>query len=509
MVKSKYLSIWMILVLLLSGCGKEEDFATGDRGERPVRLSVQVCADAFHSSGITRTEDTGTGSTFTDRDKLGVIITHADGSIEHVVYTFYGSSWTSADPAYYNPDDRYDAYYPFREDLQGKSLDEVKNAFVPLADQSDYTTGYAASDLMTCTDASMGTNHRLQINLVHEFSLLRMRVSGNNVQLRCTDGVTYTISATADDVVFQCNDRICHPWTDSDGYARLIVKGGTAGTFSSAFTLVKERFVSPGTTLPALAAGCYNTVSVSPPASGYNLGDYGLADMRIGDFYIKSADGSTGFVYPREASSLPDALSGRCIGVVLKASRDNTGTWADNCSYKLKDGSTPMTTVNGYLLALRDANNGNRTMWCTDDISLDALSISTDKSSGFFGYQDQNTVKEYATANGKDLQTCFPAVYWASTGYDATCTAPPTTSGWFLPSAKQCLYWADHRDLLLSSIRKTPGNNNARWNYYWTTSKYTNVSSWVTDFNCFSGRLSGSNPSSDYPSDCVRALLVF
>lgn len=519
MVESKYLSIWMILVLLLSGCGKEDDFAITGGGEQPVRLGIQVCADAFHSSSITRTEDTDAGTGFSDGDELGVIITHADGSIEHVVYTFDGSYWTAAVPAYYASGDRYDAYYPFREDLLGKSLDEIKSLFVPLADQSNHDTGYAASDLMTCTGASMDADHQLQINLTHEFSLLRMQVSGKDVQLRCADGVTYTISATASDVAFRCNDRSCHPWIDNDGYARLIVKNGTSGTFSSAFTLVKERFASPGISLPALAAGCYHTVSVTLPSGSYNLGDYGLANMRIGDFYMKSADGNTGFVFPREVSALPDALAGRCIGVVCKVGRDNAGTWVDNCSYKLKDGSTPMTAVNGYVLALRDADDGNAVAWCSDsNINLDNLAISnydnygTNKSPGFFGYDDLNIIKKYAKDNGKELETYFPAVYWTSAGYEATCPAPSNTSGWFLPSANQFLCWADSKDLLLSSIKKTPSNVNARWwNEYWTSSKDSNSSSSnprVIYFSSSGGYLSGISPSYDF-GIYSRAVLVF
>lgn len=114
-------------------------------------------------------------------------------------------------------------------------------------------------------------------------------------------------------------------------------------------------------------------------------------------------------MFPREVSVLPDALSRRCIGVVFRVGRDNAGTWADNCSYKLKDGSTPMNTVNGYVLALRDANDGEMVAWRSDsNINLDDLRISsynnygTNKSSGFFGYSDLNIIKEYAKNNGKE-----------------------------------------------------------------------------------------------------------
>lgn len=155
-----FIYIAAVLSLLLSGCSGEDTYQEGTNDAARTTLSLQVNATAYHSSVGARASDTGTATTFTDGDRLGIIVTHPDNSVEHFVYTYSGyyASWSTSNPAYYDSRDSYAAYYPYREALRGKSLADVKSAFTPLSNQSDYVTGYTLSDLMTCEKATIGAN---------------------------------------------------------------------------------------------------------------------------------------------------------------------------------------------------------------------------------------------------------------------------------------------------------------------------------------------------------------
>lgn len=204
MRKNNILYMAAAFSLLLCGCSKEDAYPQDDADNAiGTVLSLQVNAAAYQSSTGTRATDAELTTTFTNGDRLGVIITHQGGSTEHIVYTYNGSAWTSSAPAYYDPQYTYAAYYPYKESLQGKSLADVKATFTPLTDQSDYANGYAASDLMTCESATLNaTNKTLSITLTHAFSMLRMPVTDIPVKIKYGDSKTYEYSLPGTDIAF-------------------------------------------------------------------------------------------------------------------------------------------------------------------------------------------------------------------------------------------------------------------------------------------------------------------
>lgn len=83
------------------------------------------------------------------------------------------------------------------------------------------------------------------------------------------------------------------------------------------------------------------------------IGNKAMEDADTGDFYF--SDGS----FADKSTELASWQKAACIGVVLKKGRDDSGDLVDNGNYTLKDGTTPMQKVHGYVLALRDANGGS------------------------------------------------------------------------------------------------------------------------------------------------------
>ena len=491
--------------LLLCGCSKEDAYHQDDADNAiGTVLSLQVNAAAYQSSTGTRATDAGTTTTFTSGDRLGVIITHQSGSTEHTVYTYNGSAWTSFAPAYYDPQDTYAAYYPYKESLVGKSLADVKAAFTPLTDQSDYSTGYAASDLMTCESATPNTtNKTLSITLTHAFSMLRMPAN-IPVKSRCGDGKTYEYSLPGiTDIAFHIGDVPYRAWVDGDGYARLIVSNSGSGiAVKSCYTFQGKR-AETGCTISSFASGQYYTVAL-PRA---DLGEYQLSDARVGDFYIKSSDGQSGFVFPKEAS-LPESLKSSCLGVVLKVGKDESDDWKDDCQYKKKDGSTTMSAINGYVLALYDANNGSDCQWGSSGTQVDLTDMNRERYTGFYGYKNTQAIISFNEGKSGTLSSAFPATYYATVGYEASYPAPANSSGWFLPSAGQCKYWLNNKETLLASVRKATGDSSYSWkSYYWSSSEYSYNpadGAWCAAFY-----YSGVDCDGKYNDGCVRSWLAF
>ena len=491
--------------LLLCGCSKEDAYHQDDADNAiGTVLSLQVNAAAYQSSTGTRATDAELTTTFTSGDRLGVIITHQGGSTEHIVYTYNGSAWTSSAPFYYDPQDTYAAYYPYKESLQGKkSLAEVKSAFTPLTDQSDYSTGYAASDLMTCESATPNTtNKTLSITLTHAFSMLRM--PGIPVKIKCGDSNTYEYSIPGTDIAFHIGDTPYRAWVDGDGYARLIVSNsGSDIAVKSCYTFQGKR-AETSCTISSFASGQYYTVAPPPRA---DLGEYQLSNARVGDFYIKSSDGQSGFVFPKEAS-LPESLKSSCLGIVLKVGKDNDNDWKDDCQYKKKDGSTAMSTINGYVLALYDANSGSYCQWGSYGIKVDPTDMNRDQNTGFYGYKNTQAIISFNAGKSGTLSSAFPATYHATEGYEASHSAPANSSGWFLPSAGQCKYWLNNKETLLESVRKATGNSGYSWNsHYWSSSEYSYSPAYYAWFAGFNG----SYVDRDYKNYnyYVRSYLAF
>ena len=135
--------------------------------------------------------------------------------------------------------------------------------------------------------------------------------------------------------------------------------------------------------------------------------------------------------------------------------------------------------------------------------------MNRDRYTGFYGYKNTNAIKAFAAEKGKVLQTDFPATYYTTVAYEDSYASPINSSGWFLPSAGQCWYWFNNEGVLLSSMKKSSGNENYRWkSSYWSSSEDGGNpagNAWYLNFGY--SDVSYFNKLDSY--FCVRACLAF
>ena len=215
------------------------------------------------------------------------------------------------------------------------------------------------------------------------------------------------------------------------------------------------------------------------------IGNKAMEDADTGDFYF--SDGS----FADKSTELASWQKAACIGVVLKKGRDDSGDLVDNGNYTLKDGTTPMQKVHGYVLALRDANGGCQWGKLWTEVGCDR-----NQTTGFNGYSSTQTIVAFNKDKNWNLSDAFPAVYHA-VNYETVCPAPSKTSGWFLPSGGQCQYWLENRDVILRSIQNAGGDGWKDWycsssemsdsperNAYYLSMRYGYMDDDLKDFSC-------------------------
>ena len=219
------------------------------------------------------------------------------------------------------------------------------------------------------------------------------------------------------------------------------------------------------------AAGSATDVTGKTPVPGYSA-----SDLKIGDYYYsdgtwsdggyrKYADNSTAMLPVMPVLTGANGSERTVLGIVMKVGRDNSDDWKDTDTYKDKTNNT-MSTIHGYVLALKDGNGGSTCQWGSSGTEV---GTNQQQNTLFCGYSNTQTIKDYATKKNKNLQNDFPAAYHASDGYEATYASPGNSSGWFFPSAGQCWYWYQNSDVLKQSMDKAGGDG---WqNYYWSSSE--------------------------------------
>lgn len=221
--------------------------------------------------------------------------------------------------------------------------------------------------------------------------------------------------------------------------------------------------------LSAVAVLKVTTAPVVPPA--------------FGDYYYSDGSWSSGDAEPDPAKT--------CIGIVFYAGRGEHPC-IDDCAYTLKDGTTPLEEVSGYVIALDDASADGMSWgsWGRDGQS--GAGTSTDRYD-FRGYSNTLTIKAKAErkhgALSDEAEDNYPAAYRAHVLYETVVPAPESSSGWFLPSAGQLKYIGAHRAKIEENMHRLGrGDIGAARDWYWSSSEYNNNGSmmynaWYQDFH--------------------------
>lgn len=202
--------------------------------------------------------------------------------------------------------------------------------------------------------------------------------------------------------------------------------------------------------------------------------------------------------------------------------------------YNQKDGTTPLSNFHGYVVALKDATltadgSNDGVWWSAFDSNFEGTggSVST---TDFLGYTNTQSIVATALRDKGELSAStnnYPATYYATTLYEATCPAPAQSSGWFLPSVGQMKYMYDRvyfdedgsGRTCLENTFATLGEELAQPLYaadseYWTSTEKIDsygTSTWAYYFSFDSSQFSPGF-SADYRKNTamrVRSVLAF
>lgn len=184
------------------------------------------------------------------------------------------------------------------------------------------------------------------------------------------------------------------------------------------------------------------------------LVEYSLDAAQVGDFYCKTADGTTGYLIPGDAS-LTEAQQAACIGIVYSTDVSRIGAAATK--FLSDKGITP----HGLVMALTDASEGCR--WGAyekdenssgnDGTPFKANTNQLQKQyKNVDGYGETHWIIDTYKSNGTALKDTYTAFYHASlygTAESSTgkYAVPSNTTGWFIPGMGQ---WWD----ILSNLGK-------------------------------------------------------
>lgn len=487
-----------------TACSSEDNAASTDpNGQLQPGdvLELTVIATDFVTDGApdTRATDSGNATTFEEGDRVGVIMLDADNTLiyDNIPYKYNGSKWIfdinngeGKDACYYDPKaTTYIVYYPYDNAADRcKSESDLKKIFSPQTDQST-KANYRASDLMTwSSNPSAPLVKSLNAQLRHAYASISL---SPKTVYRLEDGTSYVLPSQLKitDVNLTIGDDVYIPYKVKDNDLRCILPANfTTGKVYCFYTVDDKTYHNTINIKTVRTNTRYSSVSE------IIIGNYDFSKAKIGDFYCRKDDGRSGYLIPGDAS-LTNSQKTSCIGVVIKVGKDSNGDWADNCEYKFRETDKIMDYIHGYVLALHNAHSESL-QWAERKYTT---GVDQNGRNNFVGYSNTQILKE---KDSSSFESNFPAAYYASKGYESQYLSPSNTSGWFMPSAGQCRYWALHSDELLPNIEKAGGD---RWlDYYWTSSELNGADSFLLNFTYRAINASGKTMKSG-----VRSYLAF
>lgn len=548
-------TLWMaaVLPLALASCQQEELPGVTDTAGAQV-FSITVTDGGYHSdgnaAGMTRATENGYSTEFTAGDVCGLYIVRNGTVVSKNVKltaTEQGGTLTWQPEAGVTltgglPGDTYFLYYPYREDIADKTdaaatTDDAAffapliSGWQPAEDQSDYVTGYAASDLMTAqgnaTTSSDGTV-QLSFSMTHRMALAVIEMPTVTYKFANTTGGTITDYTIVTSFGFTYSDTKPCPMTDGT-HRYLVNPASTAPSITGTYSYDKMEFTA---TLSGITAGQYKT---------YKPTNVIQHTLQVGDFLM-----TNGTLVGKD-ETLTEEQKANVAAIVFwsPAETDPTGrtTPASLTDDKIMAADFPNCN-HGLAVAVKKATyNGNERMnWqnpyefvndfqnsenFTHDRKSDFASIAsgmgnTANINRILGYQNTQVLlayNKYCTDSGKESYIVYPAAAIAE--FVTTTPAPAGSTGWFLPSVKElhilCYKDVDDvynvhnssytqtRDIVNTSLTAI-GGDNLEGIYYWSSSEYESNSN---AFGLFFHTAGNYDLSKNGNMNRVRAVCAF
>lgn len=547
-------TLWMaaVLPLALASCQQEELPGVTDIAGAQV-FSITVTDGGYHSdgnaAGMTRATENGYSTEFTAGDACGLYIVNGSRVVENVKLTATAGTdgtliWQPASGESLTgglPGDTYFLYYPYQADMTDKTdatatTDDAAffapliSGWQPAEDQSDYATGYAASDLMTAQgDATTsGGTVQLSFTMHHRMALAVIEMPTVTYKFANTTGGTITDYTIVIPLGFAYSDT--KPCPMADGTHRYLVNpASTAPSITGTYSYDKMEFTA---TLSGITAGQYKT---------YKPTNEVRHTLQVGDFLM--ADGT--LVSKDETLTEEQKANVAAIVFWSPAETDPAGrtTPASLTDDKIMEADFPSCN-HGLAVAVKKATyNGNERMnWqnpyefvndfqnsenFTHDRKSDFASIAsgmgnTANINRILGYQNTQVLlayNKYCTDSGKEDYIVYPAAAIAE--FVTTTPAPAGSTGWFLPSVKElhilCYKDVDDvynvhnssytqtRDIVNTSLTAI-GGDNLEGIYYWSSSEYESNS---RAFGLFFHTAGNYDLSKNGNMNRVRAVCAF
>lgn len=462
-------------VLFITACSQENINKFGADDRQPVTLTVTDCGYSNIESKdkpSTRTMENEFRTIFTAGDACGLyvvdngeikynnvkMIAHEIGTSDNIVWKPEGEYITSQ-----TGKENYYLYYPYQEDMIGKivltdaSDDEF---FAPLIskwqiklDQSDYKSGYSASDLMTAKGnvTTDGKAVSISFKMRHQTLMCRLEVPKIEYQFTNNGLSNYTVSYTLD---FLGDAKACQM---PDGTYRF---------------LINEQDITSPDNMTILYISYDNDTKRKilgpPPAEGFR-GMYmnALIDgagtiekshtLQTGDYFMKD-----GALISRD-KQLTDTQKSNCIGIVVYVGHNQN----DGSDYNLS--GIGEEKCHGYVAALQDAAE-EKCVWgpCGVELGLfqsKEINNLENPDTEWNGYAHTQAIIN-AAIDIESLNTIYPATYHAVVAYEKMFPSPIKSSGWFLPSIGQMLEIKAQ-----SKYMQTASGNDLKADSYWSSTE--------------------------------------
>src|SRR5574344_1558942 len=404
-MKTKIISrmVFMALVALFSGCSSE-DVITDSVKRDNLALTVSQENFAGLDSVKTRTTDSGTSTTFSSGDAIGIYVVNGSTVTNaNLKYTYNGSSWsndTYGANVPFVPGGKYFAYYPYVSSYTANSVTasattaddffaNVISGWTPSTDQSTHDK-YTAQDLMVSM-ATVDGSTGYTFSMAHQMALMEMDFA--QILLWKSTGTSTGTSG------YKYRFESHTPYDISgNGKYRLLVKPSTAKT------TVTGRIYSDATT----NSGAWYIQETSPAASNYKVYKYNSEEP---SFY--TCVPAVGSLYNSDGTCTNKIVSGKTpIGVVVSMN-------ADYCE-----------SGNGYGHGLVMALNyitGNTAKWKSDNSESNLSKCTTYKT----WYENVSGLSNQTTVGISDTYPAFKAAY------NYTPAHPAGSSNWFIASTGQ------------------------------------------------------------------------
>lgn len=505
-----------VIPLALASCRQEVVPGETDGSDaQPFLITVTDGGYAAEATDGSRATENGYTTTFTAGDRCGLYIvrgteivynniclTATDGTDGSLVWQAPAGTDLYGGVA----NERYFLYYPYQEDMEGNvtvadATTDDAAFFAPLisdwqpkADQSDYVTGYTASDLMTAagtTATNADGTLSLSFLMAHRMAMAVIEMPETVYKFEGQEPYT-VFSAVAE---FSGNYRPC---LMSDGSYRYLVNPvaqGKGATLTGSYDDGNRAF----TITPSIAtAGNYKTYEVD--------GGYRETTLQVGDFYLKD-----GTLLSKD-TPLTDEQKAACVGIVCWVG-DATAT-----DPALKR-DFPQCT-HGLVVSLKETmsawqnNSASTTIqsWAKENgfEEPDYYALNKDVDWGFEspggiqGYNNTQILKAY----NEEFEGSYPVTIlnYVNEITEEVTLPEDKTSGWYLPSPRELveLYrvkWAVNQSLTASG--SNPQLSPSEY-HYWSSGEYVNY--YAYRVSLYYGEVGGD---SKYGSYYVRLVFAF